>query len=63
MSDKPESLSLDGEVWRIEDERSNPDIGVAWVGYRGGVLSPYEAEELRDWLTHFLTWYYKGETK
>ena len=45
MKIKPTPLFLDGEIWRAEDERDNPDIGLAMVSYHGGGLSPFEAGE------------------
>jgi len=55
---KPDALNLDGEIWDVSDYRENLDIATAFVSYRGGALSPYEAEQLRDWLTNFINWYY-----
>ena len=57
LNNKPEPLSVDGERFEICGE-DNPDIYPHVYGPRMS-LSPYEAEELRDWLTQFLEWYYK----
>ena len=58
MKTKPEPLFIDGEVYSVSDYRNDPDIASACVSYAHGGLSPYEAEQLRDWLTKFLEWYY-----
>lgn len=50
---KPQPLSVDGERFEVYGE-DEPEI---WTPYVHGAkmnLSPYEAEELRDWLTQFL---------
>ena len=59
MKKMPEPLFIDGEVFKVSDYRNDPDLATAWVSYAHGGFSPYEAEELRDWLTSFLEWYYE----
>ena len=61
---KPEPLDIDGERFEVIDNRLDPNFACAFVGYHHGGLSPFEVEQLRDWLTSFLDWYYqnsKGE--
>lgn len=53
---KPEPLRVDNEVFQIEQI---PEEKICSVSGPRMNLSPYEAEELRDWLTKFLNWYYK----
>lgn len=58
----PKPLEVDGEIVQVIDERDNPDIGLAHVSCGSRInLSPFEAEELRDWLTKYLEEYYKRE--
>ena len=61
MSKKyPEPLEIDGEVVRVHQEDIDHGAPIASVG-RHFNLSPYEAEQLRDWLTDYLEVYYKNE--
>ena len=55
----PEPLEIDGEIVQVVDETVRAGIGTIFVhcGPRMN-LSPYEAEELRDWLTKYLEAYY-----
>lgn len=59
--DKPKTLNLDGESWVVDEDNLDPMIGKIGVLYPRGILSPYEAEQLRDWLNDFLDWYYERQ--
>ena len=56
---KPEPLFVDGEHFEVKDYRDNPDICCAFVRYAHGNFTPAEVEDIRDWLTSFLDWYYQ----
>jgi hypothetical protein len=50
---KPEPLFIDGEVFSVKEEEID---GMPYVIGAHMSLSPYEAQELRDWLTQFIVW-------
>lgn len=52
---KPEPLYIDGEIFKILGE-DNPDILIPYVHGARMNLTPFEARQLRDWLTQFLEW-------
>lgn len=58
MRAKPETLYLDGQIWNIDYLMDGLETISPWVHYPGGNLSPFEAEELKNWLTSFIEWNY-----
>lgn len=62
---KPAPLKINGEIFQIlEPSAEEIKLIGMWTAVVYGAhmnLNPYEAEQLRDWLTKYLEWYY--ETK
>ena len=55
----PTALEVDGEKFEVYNECFAEGESLIYVHGPRLNLSPFEAEELRDWLTQFLDWYYK----
>ena len=57
---RPEPLFINGGLVSIADLPEEAGFKGSYVDMDnvGSGLSPYEAEELRDWLSNFLEWYY-----
>ena len=53
--DKPAPIRVDNELFEISDERYADPLCLYVRGPNIG-LSPFEAQELRDWLTKVLEW-------
>lgn len=61
QKEKPSSLCINGglvEVETVSAAEAGDDLSMVTFQNMNGGLSPYEAEELRDWLTNFLDWHY-----
>lgn len=60
---KPEPLYINGGLVDIEDSPPESGFNASLVTFQNmdGGLSPYEAEELRNWLNGFLEWYYHAD--
>lgn len=60
QKEKPLPLCINGGLVDIEtvSAEAGNDLSMVTFQNMNGGLSPYEAEELRDWLTNFLDWYY-----
>ncbi|MBI2449323.1 hypothetical protein HYV49_03420 [Candidatus Pacearchaeota archaeon] len=58
----PKPIEIDGERIQVSDEQEQAGPGIVFVrvGERMN-LSPFEAEELRDWLTKYLVAYYSND--
>jgi hypothetical protein len=57
--EEPKPIVIDGEIYKVSHEEILSDEEIVSISYCRGCLSPGEAEELRDWLTSFLEWYYQ----
>lgn len=60
QKEKPLPLYINGGLVDIETAPAEAGNDLSMVTFQNmnGGLSPYEAEELKDWLTNFLDWYY-----
>jgi len=56
---KPEPIKVDNEVFAVIEMVKEVYGTKAIIKGPNMNLSPYEAEQLRDWLSSFLEWYYK----
>lgn len=60
MSKRPDPIEIDGERIFVDEEM---DVCPLARTGRHMNLSPFEAEQLRDWLNEYLEWYYNDPTK